>query len=207
MKQSRFFLNRLLQTLREISNKNCIPLTVEFQKDIAWFNTFLDKFNGVSFFNKPKIEGEIHLNASAKALGAHFENEIYHLPLDRVYTSSDITMLEMLNILVAVKIWSSNWQHEHILVHCDNLAVVTILTTGKTKEQTLATIARNIWLQCATHDIQLTVTHVAGTKNTLADLLSRWTNSAKDIADLNTLLPSHSWLKLAKDIIFLNDNI
>ena len=83
------------------------------------------------------------------------------------------------------------------------LAVVTILSNGKTKEETLATIARNIWLQCAEYDIQLTVTHIAGVKNTMADLLARWTNSENYVKNLNKLLPNHSWIDLPEVCLYI----
>ena len=207
VRQSRFFLNRLLHTLRCATNKNSIRLDDNFKKDISWFNTFLEDFNGVSFFDKPPIQGEIYLDASIKALGACFQNEIYHHTFDEKFTASDITSLEMINILVAIKIWSKKWKSKHILVHCDNLAVVTIISSGKTRDNHLATISRNIWLECAKFDIQLTVKHISGKKNMLADLLSRWQNSVDNKKQLSQLLPNHSWVKLPTNILELNLSI
>ena len=95
----------------------------------------------------------------------------------------------------------------HILIHCDNLAVVSILNTGKTKDTQLATLARNIWLECAKNDIQITVTHIAGKTNTIADLLSRWSNSEIDKEKLRDLLPHHVWLKITNRLLEINKKI
>ena len=55
----------------------------------------------------------------------------------------------------------------------DNLAVVQVVNSGKTKDMFLATCIRNIWLLTAVHDIELEVTHIPGAKNEVADLSSR----------------------------------
>ena len=47
---SRFFLNRMLQTLREHQGGKHIKLTDDFKRDLAWFNKVLHVFNGSSFY-------------------------------------------------------------------------------------------------------------------------------------------------------------
>ena len=36
----------------------------------------------------------------------------------------------MVNILVAIRTWGRAWTGKTLLVHCDNAAVVSVLTTG-----------------------------------------------------------------------------
>ena len=60
-----------------------------------------------------------------------------------------IVRYEMLNIMVAIRTWGMGWSGKTVLIHCDNEAVVTVLTSGRTKDLTLADIARNIWLGTA----------------------------------------------------------
>ena len=55
---------------------------------------------------------------------------IYNLPVPQVYGNYDITQLEMINIVIALKIWSSNWSDKKIQIFGDNMALVQILTTG-----------------------------------------------------------------------------
>lgn len=61
-----------------------------------------------------------------------------------------------------------------ILIHCDNSAVVSIIQMGRTEKLIILAVARNIWLITTTHDINLTVVHIPGKANVVADLLSRW---------------------------------
>ena len=58
----------------------------------------------------------------------------------------NIVQLEILNILVACKIWATHWYNRRIKIWCDNLAVVEVLNSGKSRNYILATCARNIWL-------------------------------------------------------------
>ena len=49
VRQSRIFLNRLLETLRNMGKKKSINLSASFRKDLRWWALFIEKFNGVSF--------------------------------------------------------------------------------------------------------------------------------------------------------------
>ena len=80
----------------------------------------------------------------------------------------------MLNVLVALKIWAYQWTNCKVQIQCDNMAVVEVLASGKTKDKVLATCARNIWLRSSLYDITLQVDHIPGRDNTVADLLSRF---------------------------------
>ena len=145
----------MLECLRSFGKQRKITLTNAFLQDLKWFQTFLPQFNGTAFFYHPKIHGEIALDASLVGLGAIFLNEIYAIPLDRGYLGMDIVHLEMLNILVATQVWKAKWGRKRILIHSDNSAVVSVLNTGKTQDQVLAALARNIAMEAAAANIHL----------------------------------------------------
>ena len=52
--------------------------------------------------------------------------------------------------------------------------MVTVLTTGKTRDAFLAACARNIWYFTAIHDMEVQYKHVSGASNQVADVFSRW---------------------------------
>ena len=56
VRYSRFFLNRLLQNLRDQGHKKCIKISSEASKDINWFKKFVVSFNGRSIFIKDKMD-------------------------------------------------------------------------------------------------------------------------------------------------------
>ena len=79
----------------------------------------------------------------------------------------------MLNVIVALKVWANTWANKKIEIKCDSLAVVEVLTCGKTKKGFLAICARNVWLITSIFNIELLVTHIPGKNNNIADLLSQ----------------------------------
>ena len=207
MKYSRFFLNRLLQTLRDNSKNKIIKLDEHFHTDLQWFKNFLDVFNGKSFYVKSSVDAEIHLDACLSGVGAVFKNQIYAGKIPERLQKFNIAALEMLNILVAVRLWAKDWSGLSLKIHCDNQAVVSVLRSGKTKDPDLAGISRNIFMLCAQYDIFLVIQHVPGKNNQLADLLSRWSDSVSDKAQLNSLLPSHTWLQITDEHFWVDPTI
>ena len=207
IKPARYFLNRMLLLLRLNHNNNNILLTTEFFHDLAWFNTFLQSYNGVTFYHYQFSRIPVHLDACLTGLGGHFGTMIYHLPLPRGYNSYDITQLEMLNIVVASKIWSSHWSDKKIQIFCDNMAVVQVLTTGKARDQMLATCARNIWLIAAMFNIDFQFSHLPGRTNILADLLSRWQTTSNPVEKLNNILQDYTWIPTHPTLTALNYQI
>ena len=103
-----------------------------------------------------------------------FESMVYALPIPKNHNNYNIVHLELLNIVVALKVWAVHWSNRQIKIHCDNMAVVQVLQKGRARDATLALMARNVWLICALFNIQILVCHILGKDNTLADLLSRW---------------------------------
>ena len=204
---ARYFLNRMLLILRNNTENRYISLDKSFFQDLNWFQQFLKHFNGITYFDNRKVQGEIHLDASLTGFGACYNNMVYALPLPASFSQFHITQLEMLNVIVALKVWANLWQDKKITLYCDNMAVVEVLTTGKTRDPFLATCARNIWLITAIFNIQLQVLHVPGKANVIADLLSRWTVTVKPEDKLRKLMPNFLWINTHINLTALNYGI
>ena len=99
----------------------------------------------------------------------------------------------MLNLLVAIRLWGKQWASRKVVLHCDNQAVVAVLTIGRTCDRTLAAIARNIKMPAAILNINLITIHILGKNNPIADLLSRWDITADPTKKLNQMLPNHTF--------------
>ena len=85
--------------------------------------------------------------------------------------------------------WGQQWCGKAVRIACDNQAVVSVLNSGKTRDLTLAAIARNIFMKTAQADIMLKTVHIMGKVNEIADSLSRWTIGAHYRQKFNSLLP------------------
>ena len=70
------------------------------------------------------LRDNTHLDASLTGFGAKFGPMVYALPLGDHFTDLHITQLEMLNIIVAIKVWVNLWENKKVEIKCDNLAVV-----------------------------------------------------------------------------------
>ena len=200
---SRFFINRMLETLRRSDKQAKITLDQGFHRDLNWFCTFLPHFNGTASFNHFPIQGEIHLDASLQGLGACFHSEVYPVPIPRGYLQMDIVHLEMLNILVAVRVWGATWSGKTIRLHCDNQAVVCVINSGKTEDVILAALGRNTCMELAKHDVRLKTVHIAGKTDHIADALSRLSISPSYISVIN----DHCWLTPTLSSLNINWNI
>ena len=119
----------------------------------------------------------------------------------------DIAQIEMLNILLALRSWDSQWATKTILVHYDNGAVVTILQTGKTKDPTLDAICRNIGIETAKADIRLKTVHIPGKLNVMADSLSRFHISNVHRDKVHQWLPQATWIFPPCDNLLINWHI
>ena len=110
----------------------------------------------------------------------------------------------IVHILVAVRVWGKNWKNQHILIKCDNQAVVSVLNSGKTQDLMLATIARNIMMDISENDIDLQVIHILGIHNKIADLLSRWYITRNPGNLLRKSLQNPVWLHVREHIADLD---
>ena len=194
VKPSRTFINRILDLFRKNSHQKKIKLNDEFQKDIRWFLTFLPTYNGVSYIKKTEVEDSqsLFLDACLTGMGAVWRNKVYATPIHNFGDLKlSIVHFEMLNLVIALRVWGSSWQHKHLKVHCDNLGVVQVVKTGKTKDPFLALCIRNIWLLTASHDIDLDISHIPGTFNIIADALSRLYSDRTVHRDILTMLSAY----------------
>ena len=102
-----------------------------------------------------------------------YNDLVYAQSIPYDFQGNDIVHLEMINVVVALKIWGRMWDNQRVYIRCDNLAVMEVLNSGRARDKILATSARNVWMLTALSNISLVVTHIQGVNNVVADLLSR----------------------------------
>ena len=169
-------MRHIFSVFRDNSHTKRIKLSKEFFQDIDWFLTFLPHFSGsTKIFKAPIVLGHsLYIDACTTGVGGIWSDRVYAAPIP-TFTDfqPDIVHLEMLNILVALRVWASFCTSSLVTFYCDNMAVVQVVESGKTRDIFLNACIRKIWLITATHDIELQIKHIEGKKNTRADALSR----------------------------------
>ena len=75
---------------------------------------------------------------------------------------------------------------------------MAVINSGKTKDRTLAVIARNIKFSAALANVDLHTVHIhiMGRNNVVTDLLSRWHLTTNPYEKLFQLMPVHQWLEV-----------
>ena len=178
VRQSRTFLNRMLDTLR-----SCKPgsteLSVSFRKDIAWWKKFMEKFNGVWFIPSTIwSEPDVYLSTDSclRGCGGIAHNEYFHSSYPEFILKQDLPIhqLELLAVLVGVRLWGKRYAGQKVQIYCDNESAVTVINSSRTKDKFMATCLRELWLNVCCHEFELRAVHLPGEENRLADWLSRW---------------------------------
>ena len=174
---TRIFTNRMLQDLREAPKRGTESLSWGFKRDLAFFLALLPHYNGIKIIDKETIvyQDQLELDACLTGCGACTGSQYYaeQFPdriLNRAHT---IAHLELLNIVVAVKVWRTQWSGRKVQVYCDNSNACIAATTGRSRDPFIQECVRELFLFKAAHDIELKVSHRPGAQMDRADALSR----------------------------------
>ena len=96
VRPARYFLNRMLQLLRDSHNDQNIYLTAEFFKDLKWFQVFFLQWYHI--LPPTPLHKRIYLDASLEGLGGCYDNSVYALRIPRGFKDYNIAHLEILNV-------------------------------------------------------------------------------------------------------------
>jgi hypothetical protein len=92
--------------------------------------------------------------------------------LEDVYR--DITLLELIPIVLGIMTWSEKLRNNKLILHIDNLALVHIINCKSSKNKRIMVLIRLLVLQSLKSNIQIRAQHLPGSKNNIADAISRF---------------------------------
>ena len=175
----RIFISRMLNFLRECPEVGKKEIPAEFLQDIHWWVTFLPKYNGISLIpelNWSDPDAEIACDACLEGAGGWRAGEYFHVEFPEFIKQQNlhINALEMITIIVALKVWARGLTRKRIVMHCDNLSTVVVLTTGRARDRFLQACLRELVYLQAQYNFRLKMLHIRGEENRKPDLLSRW---------------------------------
>ena len=102
-----------------------------------------------------------------------------------------ISALELFTIVIAAKAWGHLWSGIKLSVACDNQAAVTVINTGKCKDNFMLSCVRELLFLAAKQNLDIKAMHIPGSHNELADCLSRWSCDPKYPKRFTELTVSH----------------
>ena len=136
---TRLFTNRMLDALREAPNAGSTSLSDQFKQDVLFFVELLPIFNGRKIMGKSVVHYQQHveLDACLTGCGAVAGDEFYaaEFPSGVIEQGHTIAHLELLNVVVALKMWQRRWSGWSVQIFCDNLNTVFVLQTGKSRDK------------------------------------------------------------------------
>jgi hypothetical protein len=80
----------------------------------------------------------------------------------------------MMSVIVYAKLWGQYFKGKKLMIKCDNQVTVTVINTGKSRNQFLQSCLRELLFVAARHEFEIRAVHILGEENRAADLLSRW---------------------------------
>ena len=146
------------------------------------------------------LSSDIHLftDASKIGFGAILGNAWLQSQWDQRTSKWSIDTQEMFAIIVAASTWGYKWAGKRIVFVTDNLPITQIWDIGTTKSVELMGLVRKLFLIAARQDFSISLKHIPGFLNPIADAISRFQDlrfrQLMPTADLmSTKIPALVW--------------
>ena len=140
---ARIFVARLLEALRATKGR-FLNVNADMRADFRWFLEFGENWNGRSYIPDIEPSRDIYVDACLSGIGASDGKSAYAKQVANIEDgANNITELEAINVVVALHTMLSEQDRAtHVRIHCDNLAVVQVLQSGKAVNALLLDCAR-----------------------------------------------------------------
>ena len=180
IRSGRTFIRRLIDLLKSSYRRSAhsfIRMNTEARSDIMWWHSFIEHWNGLSMMHDSRRSSpEVILTSDALGswgCGAYWNTRWlqYHWSPDTA--DSNITIKELIPIVLAAAIWGYEWENKAIQCRCDNGAVVSIINSGTSKDPRVMGLMRCLHFISAKFNLLLSAIHLAGSDNAIADAISR----------------------------------
>ena len=134
-------------------------------------------YNGVSLIwlhKEPSTDNVMQTDAYLKGFGGICGDEYFRgrLPMDKHGTN--IAILEIWAVMVALKLWANKLRGKYFWIHVDNEVVASVLNSGASQNPQLQDTLREIALISAESQFVIKARHIPGVDNRIPDWLSRW---------------------------------
>lgn len=175
----RFFLRRLIDlscTAKALHHH--IHLNTDARADITWWLNLLPSWNGKSIFLEPVWTTNERINLYTDAsgtlgYGAYYQGAWLRADWLPDQASYDIQWKELYAILIAAITWGHKWSGLKIRFNCDNSAIVQSWAKGSSRNRDVMSLLRRLFLVAARGQFTISMAHIPGCRNVLADALSR----------------------------------
>ena len=120
--------------------------------DLAWWDCFLQDWHGSSFIiPSDSLSVHVHTDASGNFGGGALSSDGRWLQVQwpESWLEIDISVKEMVPIVVAAAVWGQSWHRHRVFFHSDNAAVVAIIQKKSAKQQAMLHQLRCLYFYAA----------------------------------------------------------
>jgi hypothetical protein len=154
---ARLFVARMLATLRSTSPTGAVTLTSSFRADLRWWSTMLPVYNGRLLIQLQRPIHHLYLYSnSIQFTVCTPSNTTTALFPQGVATNNSGSHGDCFAVLWALNLWGIQWSEGELQICCDNPNNLQVLVHGRSRDEAVLGIARDIWLVTARWDIRLT---------------------------------------------------
>ena len=147
------------------------------------WSLFIEQWNGIGLFLSSLWDTSDTLSLFTDASGSigyggYFQTRWFQgkwLPHQHLGTPGmSILWQELFAIVVACHLWGHQWISRRIKFHCDNLGVVEVINSRRSKVPRVMDLVRDLTLCTLGHNFYFQAVHIPGQHNNIADSLSRF---------------------------------
>ena len=182
---SRAFNRRFYNAMIGVSKPwHHIRISKGMREDILMWLNFLQSFNGVAYFPESEwMSSDIlklytdSAGSSDLGCGAYFNGHWAFCQWPSEWLGSDIirdiTFLELVPIVMAYFIWGVQLSNKKLLLHIDNMALVSIINKQTSKSDRVMSFLRTFVSLVMKYNIIVHGKHISTFSNGAADSISR----------------------------------
>ena len=200
IRDGRIFLRHLFSILAASrSQHHFVHLNKSAQADLSWWACFLHHWNGHSFF--PRLDApttHVYTDASGSfgCSGILMPQHWFQIQWPEAWAGIDISVKELVPIVVAGALCGRAWAARRVFFHCDNMAVVAILRGRSARDPLALHLLRCFYFYASLYKFHHCVEHIPGMLNVAADSLSR-----DNVAMFSSLVPQATPTRVAQAVM------
>lgn len=189
VRPGRFYLRRLWNHIAKCK-RICkhpdarLQLTEDALDDLRWWSEFIQQWNGVSIMLEEEWIAadkiELFMDACTTGYGAVWGTSWFagrwtehHLAVAFRRKRDSMPFLELLALTFTAATWGHSWKGKKVVFRSDCMPVCQAITNRMSRNPSSMHLLRHLSSLACLHQFDFRCDHIPGTKNKLADILSR----------------------------------